>query len=371
MQSTSMQRQIALVSYGTQTLSKGLDLEDWRRHGIFFGCRLLFRLSADNTLLADDFTLWLTVLERTGALRLSLHRIEEFAGDAAPTPRIAGQEEACVVVVHYREHHQLWVKGKELAAWLAHPALAAEPGHGYSVFPDAAYYGGDIDSYWCGADRPGTLAVPDTDWQALSAAIAADLDIAIPSNRNAATPLVIHNANEPPWAAMPLFPNGPSSYQAHRLLADLYRHQGQFANDTHPKNEGNIYLSTDEAGASALRQWGDRLDRWIADVELRCANECRGPVARLSAVQDSHAATLESSLPLEVETPLPTATAEADKVAPAAKWIKRLGALLGFAVLSLMVLAIANIIAGFPWLALLVALLVALVRGQWGNAEKG
>jgi hypothetical protein len=265
--------------------------------------------------------------------------------------------------VHYRAHHQLWVIGQERAAWLDHPALA---GHDDPSCPDAAYYGGDIDSYWCGADRPGALAVPDTDWQALTAAIATDLGIAIPSNRNPAAPLVIHVADEPPWAVMPLFPNGPASHQAHRLLAALYRHQDQFASDTHPKNEHNLYLSTDDAGAVTLRQWGERLERWIVDVELRCANEWRAPVARVdavsavSAVQDSDAAPAEPSAPLEVETPLPAAPAAADESAPTGKWIKRVGALIGFAVLSLLVLAIANVVAGFPWLALLVALPVTL-----------
>ena len=281
MRSTSLQRQVALVGYGTHTLCKGLDLDDWYRHAIFFGARLLFR-SHDTVLLADDFTMWLTMLARTGARRLSLHRVEEFSDSAQAAPPAA--DEVCyVVAVHYPDRHQLWMIGGERAAWHDHPALATVPGQGAPAFPDAACYGGAIDSYWCGAERAGSLAVPDTDWHALTASIAADLDIAIPSNRNPAAPIVIHVANEPAWAVMPLFPSGTASHQAHRLLAALYRLQDQFANDTHPKNDANLYWSTDEAGAATLRQWGERLDRWVVDVELRCANECRGPAARGSA----------------------------------------------------------------------------------------
>lgn len=51
--------------------------------------------------------------------------------------------------------------------------------------------------------------------------------------------------------------------------------------------------------------------------------------------------------------PVPTAAGASPQ---AGKWRKRIGALLAFAVLGLFVLAIPHIVAGFPWLALLVAL---------------
>lgn len=67
-------RAVALTSYGTGCLRGDLPLEDWLRHGVFFQARFQFRSPDHNALLADDFTLWLGNLARSGATRLSLRR---------------------------------------------------------------------------------------------------------------------------------------------------------------------------------------------------------------------------------------------------------------------------------------------------------
>ncbi len=71
-------RQITLVSYGSQFLQGRMPLEDWYQHGAFHDSRFQFRALDDNALLADDFTLWLGMLQRQGATRLSLHLPHEL-----------------------------------------------------------------------------------------------------------------------------------------------------------------------------------------------------------------------------------------------------------------------------------------------------
>lgn len=189
LQSESNQRQIALVSYGTQYLRHGLALDDWYRHGIFFGARLQFRERDGNALLADDFTWWLGILRQAGAQRLSLHRLAQF-DMASPSVMQDGQH---AVVVHYRDHYEVWAVGTERPAWLEHPLLPDVPG--IPIFPDATHWGGAIDSYWRLGERPGQLEVAETDWKALARVIATDLDINLPSSHIPAGPLYLPRRN--------------------------------------------------------------------------------------------------------------------------------------------------------------------------------
>ncbi|RFP08199.1 MULTISPECIES: hypothetical protein [unclassified Duganella] len=223
----------------------------------------------DNALLADDFTLWLGILRQSGAVRLSLHLCTEF--DLGTQRATRGGEYA--VVVHYADRHEIWVVGEERAAWLAHPLLPDDAG--FPAFPDATHWGGELDSYWRIAERPGTLDVPDTNWKQLAVAIAADLDIRVPSSLVPAGPVFLFGQEPEAWAKLPLFPKSAVAAPAHHLLATLYREQATFSNDTNPKNEGSHYQSLDAESAVNMENWGRRLDSWVIEAQLRCANECR------------------------------------------------------------------------------------------------
>lgn len=353
MHSESIHRQIALVSYGTQFLRGKLALDDWYRHGIFFGARLQFRQLGDNALLADDFTWWLGILKQSGAVRLSLHLLSEF-GIAAPHVLRSGEH---AVVVHFPDRHQIWAVGEERAGWLTHPLLPDAPG--IPVFPDATSWGGEIDSYWCVGERPGPLEVPETHWKALADSIATDLETNIPSSLAPAGPIFL--PQEPPasWAKFPLFPSGSVSSLAHAVLATLYSERARFANDTHPKNENSYYHGFDAQGIAQIDDWGRRLDGWIVEVELRCANECR------------QRASSHDGMPL----PLPSAAArparskrvETRKEGQApgytdpvtttgGKWLRRIVFVVVLAVVCLLLLAFAHIVAAWPWLSVVLGL---------------
>lgn len=352
MQSASNHRQIALVSYGTQFLRDKLALDDWYRHGIFFGARLQFRQLADNALLADDFTWWLGILKESGAVRLSLHLLAEF-GIARPAVIQYGDY---AVVAHFPDRHQIWAIGVERPAWLEHPLVPDVPG--IPIFPDATHWGGEIDSYWCLEERPGQLEVPETNWKALASSIATDLDITIPSSLAPPGPIFLPPTPPAAWARFPLFPSGSVTVVAHGILASLYREQSKFANDTHFKNDSSYYQGLDAEGAAKVDDWGRRLDGWVVEVEMRCANEYR------------QRASSDDGMPL----PLPPAAAkpvapssrqEQERKAPAytdpvtppgRKWFRRVVFVVVLAVVCLLLLAFAHIVAAWPWLSVVLGL---------------
>lgn len=346
MRHESILRQVALVSYGTQFLRDEIELEDWYRHGVFFDARLQFR-DQDNTLLADDFTLWLEILKASGATRLSLHLAGQFDIDLPRTSPGEGH----AVVAHFADRHEIWTVGSELPGWLTHPLRPQE-----RWIPNSTSWGGAIDTYWRVADLPGKLEVVDTNWKALTAAIALDLDLAIPSVSplGRAAPFCVAASRNPPWAKFPLFPVTTASAQAHLLLTILDAEEAAFANDTHPKNESSAYRQMGDADAAEMMARGMRLRNWLTEVLLRSANE-----------YGSSAGSNERSPPVRLQTPPPgfergaAASQEAGDIeaepAPG-KWLGRIGSVIGFAALCLFVLAIANIIARFPWLSVLIAL---------------
>lgn len=303
-------RQVALVGYGTQFLRHKLPLEDWHRHGVFFDARFQFRSREDNRLLADDFTVWLGTLALAGATRLSLHPAAELSVDGA-----------YAVAVHFADRYQVWAVGVEPPEWEER-----------FEFPRARGYAGDIDSYWLTGEQPGQLPVPATDWKQLAAAIAADLDMNVPSSNvpTPAGPFFPYIPEEVAWARLPLFPSVPRAALAHRIVATLDWKQGRFSNDTNPKNEGNLYLGLDDEGAHQLQRWGQRLDAWLIDALLRSANE-DGEIGLFRQIKPPSAPPPEHAAPA---SPTIAATA-ADPPAPLSPASKR-GCLMTLAVLVLL-----------------------------------
>lgn len=343
---TLLQRQVALVSYGTLFLRGELALDDWCRHGVFFGSRLLFRAPAGNILLADDFTLWLLELKRTGASRLSLHD----AGTQSD-----GDADSLAIAVHYPAHYQLWTVSPEAPAWRQTGALPDDAGPACS---DAAIYGGDIDTCWRGVEQAGQLAVPVTDWHALAATIATD--IGLPDAGEGMTDqgfcpdLPAHAA----WARMPLFPLTPETLPAHRLLATLEQERAAIDNDAHPKNEGSAYWQLDAAGADAADARSRRLDGWLIDVQRRCANTIATAVGTGRGSAD---AGPRAAPPSGGQRPMPSNTRDGGALpVPATRWIRRAGFLLAWAAACLFIVALAHAIVAFPWLAVVLALPVGL-----------
>ena len=351
MHSASTHRQIALVSYGTQFLRDKLALDDWYRHGIFFGARLQFRQLADNALLADDFTWWLGILKQSGAVRLSLHLLAEF-GIARPAVIHDGDY---AVVAHFRDRHQIWAVGVERPAWLDHPLVPDVPG--IPIFPDATHWGGEIDSYWCLEERPGPLEVPETHWKALANSIAADLDISIPSSLAPPGPIILPSTPPAAWARFPLFPSGSATVVAHGILASLYREQSRFANDTHFKNDSSDYQGLDAAGAARVDDWGRRLDGSIVEVELRCANEYRQRASSDDGMPLPLPPAASKNVRSQQEPQAPTAASYTDPVTPPGrKWLRRIVFVVVLAVMCLLLLAFAHIVAAWPWLSVVLGL---------------
>jgi hypothetical protein len=361
MRDECLQRQVALVSYGNKYLRDELTLDAFFRHGIFFGQRLQFRALDGNGLMADDFTLWLAILRGMGARRLSLHRAAEFNGGAE-----------LVLAVHFADHVQLWDCGQEPAAWWSHPRLP-EGGYQYaSDCPPAAAYGGAIDSYWCARRIEGQLAVPDTDWKALAAAIRADLQMTLATSTS--KPFCANRHDVPDWANFPLIPYNSAMPLPHQLLAMLSAGQAQFANDANCKNENSYFYHLGEQAQEEQLAWGRRLDTWLVDVLLHCANEFRLKDARAQPI--APAAQAAPLSPKAQARRAAKAAKAADKAANAApqpasepdgKWFKAavFATLLGL--MSLLLLAVCSLVASHAWLAPLLGLPFALYVYRQGK----
>lgn len=356
MRNKSLLRQVALVSYGTQFLRGETSLDDWYRHGVFFDARFQFRSLSDNTLLADDFTWWLAILKLSGARCLSLHRATEFD---ISLPCILSGEYA--LVAHFADHHQIWATGREEAGWREHPLIPAEARQTMPAFPNAAGYSAELDSYWCIEDRQGSLDVPATSWKELTSAIAADLGITFPSSLAQTGPFVVPTSAE--WAKLPLFPYSGSTAAAHRMLATLDHEAAAFSNDMNPKNENNLDKSRD----GGPERWGKRLDSWMVEVLLASANHFSASTRKKSTRwQRTDASPPPGQAGGAAERYQSAYSPSADEHVPPstlpsnARWTNRMVELVAIAVLSLFVLAVANIIVAFPWLAILIGLPCAL-----------
>jgi hypothetical protein len=352
-------RQVALVSYGSLFLRGENTLKDWYPHCVFHNARSVFRASFDNALLADDFTLWLSMLKGRGALRLSLHGAEEFE---LAVPRKA-RRDAYAVVAHYADGYQIWTVGREQAAWPDNPDFVNDPD--YWAYFNATAHVAAIDTYWCGEKFPGRLDVPATDWKALAATIGADLDIKLASGLGPAAPFVLFQFDHAARTVLPLLP-ASQAWPAHRLAAALDREQGKFVNDTHPKNEGNLFQHLDEKGAGALTHWGQRLDSWMNEVLIRGANDCAGAAASSrDAGFMRHRPPPPGPQPHDVagENAVAASQPQAVEKPPATgKWADRIAFAIAIAAFTLFVVAIAHVIAAFTWLAILIALPFALHR---------
>jgi hypothetical protein len=352
-----LQRQVALVSYGNKYLRDEVTLEAFFRHGIFFGQRLQFR-APDGKLLADDFTLWLAILRGQGARRLSLHRAAEFDGGAE-----------LALAVHCADHVQVWHCGQEPAAWWRHPQLPEGDYQYGSDCPPAAGYGGAIDSYRCAQRIEGQLALPDTDWKALAAAIRADLQMTLTTSTG--KPYCANRHDVPDWANFPLIPYNSAMPLPHQLLAMLSAAQSQFANDANCKNENSYFYHLGEQAQQEQLAWSLRLDTWLVDVLLRCANEFRLRDARAQPI-----APAAQAAPLSPKAQARRAGKAAAKAANGAplpaseaegKWFQAAVFTTLLGLMSLLLLAVCGLVASHAWLAPLLGLPFALYLCRQGK----
>jgi hypothetical protein len=352
----SILRQVALVAYGTRFLRDGNTLEDWHRHHILADVRFQFRAFADNTLLAEDFTWWLGILKLSCATRLSLHLATEFQLHLPHVWR--GGDYA--IVVHYADRHEIWAVGEEHARWLEHPRFTEAAHEALLNLPDAARYSNEIDSYWYTDSRPGVLDVAETDWKKLAASIGADLGIAVPSSLVPAGPFIFPVRS--PHEGLPLFPFTREVAKAHHLAATLNREQSSFSHDMNPKNENTFNERMDPK----VHQWGERLDSWMIEVLLRCANDTGGASGADKTFQARvYTSAPEQTLPLPPETTQtiapPASEQDADSLRPAgSRWTNRFVLFFMIAVFTVFFVALANVIVAWPWLGILLGLPYAL-----------
>lgn len=364
-------RQMALATYGTLYLRGQMDFESWYRHGLFWEARFQFRDLTTRRLIAEDFTLWLARLRDQGATRLSV-QVAAVAIDAAVDIETVERS----FVVHFPNREQRWFLGDE--------KLATSSDADRDV-PDAAYYAAAIDKYWLIGESQPVASPSDTDWRATYEAIRRDLlndpcrQIQKPLANYA--PYRVYTRAENDWGQLPVLPDSPKLPLPHQLLELLDTLRAGFDNDSHPKNEGNMYVMASEAEIARLDDWSRRLDAWIATVQVHAANETRWLSGATDGAQDeaavpavahrttdsSHAASVENapSIHSDPESQFTSSTASGSSDSSSDKSsvdsIKGLGWAVAFVVLTLFVVACAKIVVAWPWLAVPVALVLVLI----------
>jgi hypothetical protein len=266
-------RQVALCAWGSQFLAGHNDLESWYRHGIFWDARQQFKQLNEPRLLADDFTAWLCWLKHRGATRLTLH----WASSAAHLPNIAGiQWGRWLMGAHFSNSCELWALALETPLTDSYfdgvdsqlKDMASKP---------AAYYAGDIDCYVCIDTVLGFPEIAPINWTQTANHLQAAL-FAPNSRRSEAWPpapglLILGHRADSEWANLPILPPSATTTLPNTLLLLLQIEHGRFANDTHCKNEGNLYAMANTQEAATIEQWGSTLDHWLDTVQLAAANE--------------------------------------------------------------------------------------------------
>jgi hypothetical protein len=110
-------------------------------------------------------------------------------------------------------------------------------------------------------------------WTALLAVIRKDLDI--PNHCPPNKPFFAPWREQPDALKLPEFPYVGGLYLPHQLMHMLSVQEEAIKNVLISKNENSYYHNLDQAAASRVDHWAERLNCWIVEVQLRCANEYR------------------------------------------------------------------------------------------------
>ena len=110
-------RQLTLVTYGNEFLTKELSFNRWKQHPIFDQQHFVFRDLLSQHLLAQHFQVWLEGLKKQGTKRLSLHSSSLLNDEQNPNANVELLPFAHFIVSHEANKKTAWILGKELAEW--------------------------------------------------------------------------------------------------------------------------------------------------------------------------------------------------------------------------------------------------------------
>lgn len=259
-------RRLVWITYGNAYLRGRAGFDEWKQHRLLWDSVALFRDAATRQLIAEDGFEWLWLLKTQGAQYLSLATPQN-------TPVLDGMldVDSQLVHCHYADRIETWAAGREASTALRqfHQSHDSEAFFGKHI--------PDIDAYFLVATErhPAKRApVELPDWKKLQAEFAKTFGGAGTQARrlqpnNKSPWFYAEYFAETAWANLPTLPADNSLLGAHRLLEHLLVLRHQFDNDTHPKNEGNLYAFASAEAAEQLDQYAQSLDHWLD--RLQCA----------------------------------------------------------------------------------------------------
>lgn len=268
-------RRLVWISYGNAYLRGRTSFDEWNRHRLLWDAVTLFRDAATRQLMAEDGFEWLWLLKTQGAQYLSL-------ATQPSAPLIDGLLEVDTQLVHchYADRIETWAAGREASQALRqfHQSHDGEAFFGKHIPDIDAYFLIEVERH---PAKRAPLELPD--WKKLQTEFAKAFGGAGTQTRRQPgikTPwFYAEYVAEPVWANLPTLPADDSLLGAHRLLEQALSLCQQFDNDTHPKNEGNLYAYASAEAAEQLDQYARSLDEWLD--RLQCAvSICSAGVGR-------------------------------------------------------------------------------------------
>jgi hypothetical protein len=266
-------RRLVWISYGNAYLTGRATFDEWNSHRLLWDAVTLFRDAATRQLVAEDGFEWLWLLKTQGAQYLSL-----ATQQSAPVIDGMLEVDAQLVHCHYADRIETWAAAREASTALRtfHQCHDSEAFFGKHI--------PDIDAYFLIASEPHAAKrapVELPDWKKLQAefdqTFGATQARRLPP-RNKTPWFYAEYFAEPDWANLPTLPADDRLLGAHRLLQQLLSLRQQFDNDTHPKNEGNLYAYASAEAAEQLDHYAQALDHWLD--RLQCAVSIWSGIAR-------------------------------------------------------------------------------------------
>jgi hypothetical protein len=245
------------MSYGNAYLQGRAPLTSWSRHPLMLSEADTFQFLQSRELVACNALEWLWWLKSEGVRRIS-------AGPIETLPAVSGIEwDTQAVLCHFEDRIEVWAMGhvRSLAMRKSEEVHSLEIWFGQSLFLADTY----LHVSTVSTSISDSLVL--VDWIALDKKMRSELRDFDSFGLNSP-----HSRGEGEWyfsrdqlqdedgdSKLPDVPADRRMLDAHSMLITLWRLYGALRNATHPKDEGNLYMTLDRSGLERL----DRFEKWI------------------------------------------------------------------------------------------------------------
>jgi hypothetical protein len=264
-------RRLTWITYGNGYLCGRARFGEWSRHPQMAEGIDTFLHLDPRQLIAKDAFEWLWLMRAQGVKRLS-------ACELLLAPQVAGVEwDSLAIRCHYKDRNDVWAMGNEqsLAMTVAHEKSDYELYFGRRFEPADCYFLIDSDQV------DGDDLALSVDWYKLDQVMRDEIQgfdgLGVKLGRRTTEPywFVASDTHEygTGRADLPTLPADPRGVLAHSMLIDLVGFRRSLDWATHPKDEGNLYLTLNSRDLERLDLFHSWINSWIDKVQMLVASE--------------------------------------------------------------------------------------------------